>query len=169
MTVGWHLCYGDRMKTILSIAWQSPVRYLFLAVSLIGLWMLRHSLAQALAGNLGASPWELLLLPFVAVVVGSGYAALAISLNTTYVESDGLRLRVRHAPCPWPGSRTLPLAQVAEIRMATRVTSSDTRRNVRYSLQAEMKNGRKIDLFVVSSKGRAEELLRTMKEKLSQA
>jgi len=79
------------MKTILSIAWQSPVRYLFLAVSLIGLWMLRHSLAQALAGNLGASPWELLLLPFVAVVVGSGYAALAISLNTTYVESDASR------------------------------------------------------------------------------
>jgi len=32
-----------------------------------------------------------------------------------------------------------------------------------------MENGRKIDLFVVSSKGRAEELLRTMKEKLSQA
>ncbi len=169
MTLHRHLCYGGRMKTVLSIAWQSPVRYLFLTVSLSMMWLLRHSLVQAVTGKLGSSPWELLLIPFGLVAVGAGYAALAISLNTTYVESDGQRLRVRHSPCPWPGGRTLTLAQLKELRMATRVTSSDTRQNVRYSLQAEMKDGRKVDLFAVSSKSRAQELLRTLKEKLSQA
>lgn len=63
------------------------------------------------------APWIFKLFPIghVAVGLGLAYFVLAGFLNRTVIEVSDRELEVRHEPLPWPGSRKLPAASLAQL------------------------------------------------------
>ena len=59
------------------------------------------------AGEMGGWFIWVFLTPFIAVGLGTGYAALALLLNRTTIRVDGSTLTVDHAPFRWPGRRSI--------------------------------------------------------------
>lgn len=154
------------MKVLLTVPWQSPARFFFPLFSLLILWTFRHSLRQLWAGQFGSSPWELLLIPFLAAALWAGYAALADWLNRTQLESDGRMLRIRHLPIPWPAPADMPLDQIKGLKVAARVVSHDSRPMVTHLLQAELKDGKIIRLLKLNSKKQAQKVLAALREQI---
>jgi hypothetical protein len=109
---------------IFRIRWKWPrVIALPLLVFAVGWNAFLVSWYSGVLGD-GASPSAMLLFPIPHVVVGLvlPYVALAFLVNCTFIEIEDGELRVRHRPLPFPGKRTIKVADVRQLFCVERKT-----------------------------------------------
>jgi hypothetical protein len=97
----------------ISWSWWSPV-FLFLVLFCIawdGFLIFWYQMAFGMN-----APWIFKVFPLIHLAVGVGltYFTIAGFLNRTTIEVAGDVLTVRHGPLPWPGNRTVPVADVEQ-------------------------------------------------------
>jgi hypothetical protein len=127
--------------------WFSPV-YVFL-VFFCAIW---DGILLMFYGVLTVSgaPLFAFLFPLIHVAVGIGltYTTLCGFVNRTVVEVDrDDMLTVRHGPLPWPGAASIPIAEIAQIFVTEkRSTSKNGNPSSTYAVNALAKSGRRVTL-----------------------
>jgi len=137
----------DADGAYVSWRWFRPVT-LFLLVFAIG-WNGFLVGFFTMASKGGAPPvFFLFPLIHVAVGVGIGYAALTGLLNSTTVRVGGGTLRIRHAPLPWTGNRTLRRDEIEQLWCARKVGASKHGSGpVTFEVRARLKGGKSLTLL----------------------
>ena len=131
--------------------WFSP-RYLFMILfcvvwdGFLVFWY-RTALAHPSPGNIA------LWFPIAHVGAGIGltYWTLAGFLNHTTVQVSSGQLSVRHGPLPWPGGRTLPAGDIAQVYREEIARSTRSGTSTSYRLSAVTHDERKRKLLTCSS------------------
>ena len=85
-------------------------------------------------------------LPFVAVGVGLIYLTAAGFLNRTTVTAGHAKVRVRHEPLPWPGSKEHDAASFARLFVRRQVRRGEDSTSVTYALLAATADGGEVAL-----------------------
>lgn len=115
---------------------------------------------QAVFLGLFATMWNGMLLFMAANVVGQGdytilagmslhagvgvamlYYVAACFLNTTQITVNRVGIDVAHGPLPWPGARTLPVADLHQLFVDKRIIRSKNGSTTVYDLKAASKDG----------------------------
>lgn len=88
------------------------------------------------------------LTPFIMVGLGTGYGALGLLLNRTYIHVDKKSLTVRHRPMPWPGRHTLDATRINQLYCSQYVGhQSNGVPQYRMCVMALMADGARIELI----------------------
>ena len=113
-------------------------------------------------GGFGAI-FILFLLPFVAVGVGMIYYSIAGFLNRTTITVKDGTLSVTHAPVPWPGSTSIPAAEISQLFTQevrhTHTSSSRTSNSMRRSRRTSYTYTVKV---IAGSEGREHKLVSSL-------
>lgn len=83
----------------------------------------------------------------LAVGVGMAYFTLCSFLNRTAVLLEGDRLKVVHAPLPWPGARNLAAADLDQLYCREQVTRGKNGTTVTYEVHAALRGGGTVRLL----------------------
>jgi predicted Zn finger-like uncharacterized protein len=126
--------------------WFSPgaIFMVFFCIAWDGFLVFWYSAAMS-----GHAPWIFILFPIIHVAVGVSltYATICTFVNKTFVRvRDGV-LEVRHAPLPWKGNRVLPVDAVEQLYCQQHESRNRNSTTFTYSLNAMMKDGRKLSLL----------------------
>jgi hypothetical protein len=73
------------------------------------------------------------------------YLTLTTLFNRTTLEASRESLSIHHGPLPWPGSRTIPRAELERLGIANRNQSS--KGPITYSLEAWLWNAQKVQIW----------------------
>jgi hypothetical protein len=135
-------------RVILERHWRNPALYPYLVF-----WVLFDGLLLAYyAGLLNEDPWGketgfgALVFPLIQVgsVLFLTYATLCHLVNRTRIAVESGVLSVRHGPLPWPGNRTMAVAELSQLFCEEHVTRKGPRT---YSVNALLKAGGKVTLL----------------------
>lgn len=121
--------------------WFSP-KFIFLTLFCLfwdGFLVFWYGMALA-SGNLIMTVFPVL---HVAVGIGLTYWVVCGYLNTTTLTLDGSRMRVRHSPLPWPGSRDYAIAEVRQLYCEEKVSRGRNGVSYTYNLGALLHDGRR--------------------------
>jgi hypothetical protein len=130
--------------------WYSPFYLLLVLFCLVWAGILvswyRTGIGRQGPGDLAL--WFPLL--HVAVGLNLVYATVAGFVNHTTVQLSSHGLTIRHGPLPWPGGRTIPASQIAQVyyeRTEFPVYEAAWGRNVHHGFGVETRDGRKRTLL----------------------
>jgi hypothetical protein len=141
-------CHKDESGVTLSRPWFD-----WLAVAAVPfclLWMGALALAYTLTLRRAVPAWivHVMLAPFLVAGIYLAYATIARFVNRTRIHLAPGALVIRHGPLPWPGNRTIPVADVRQLcckQTANRDYTGDTW--VTHTLVATLDDGREIELL----------------------
>lgn len=146
--VGYREGAATRPTLSLVRRWFKPLQHIFTFLfSLIWCSFLVFWYTMAAAGQ---APLLFFLFPLIHVAVGIFlfYTSLAGFLNKTYIEVDGERIRVRHAPLPWIGGKELPSQNVRQLYCTSRTRrTKNGGSSTTYNVQVALHSGRPVDLL----------------------
>jgi hypothetical protein len=131
--------------------WSSPI-HLFLVLFCV-VWIgILVSWYQAELGRPHPRDFALWF-PLLHVVVGLNlaYATVAGFVNHTLVRAASGELTIRHGPLPWPGGRTIPAREIAQIYREEIVIGDPGDRIRQYRLGVETHDGRRRTLLTCHS------------------
>lgn len=145
--------------------WFSPV-HLFTAffallwngfmVMWFGIAIFQGEAVMALFGSLHA-----------AVGIGIAYLSLTGFVNSTRVSLEQGVLTIKHGPLPWPGSGSWKKADLAQLYGEERINRGRNGTTVQYSLNAMLRDGRRVQLLKgLTEKAQVLWLERTLENRL---
>ncbi len=126
--------------------WRSLKYWFFAVFSVFWMGFLVMWYGMAL---LSGAPLVFLLFPLIHLAVGVGlvYVTAAGFLNRTHLRvADGV-LTVTHGPVPWPGNRSIPLAELEQLYTEEKVARGKNGVTVTYDLKGVLRNGRRVSIF----------------------
>lgn len=140
--------FGDRL--VIRRSWFTPALFflLFFCIAWDGFLVFWYSMAlfgNPANGNAGFE-WLAILFPICHVAVGVGltYSVIAGFLNRTWITVDRELLRIRHAPVPWRGNRSL---SVEDIKALESEYTHNSNGNGQLALCVHHEDGRQVTLL----------------------
>lgn len=134
-------------RVVITRRWFTPVHIFTLIFAVIWNMIVFGFFWAAMIGD-GGSFLLFFSLPFFAAGISIAYFSLAGLLNTTTIELAGGALSVRHQPLPWPGTPSIPAAEISQLYSIERVhhhsssSSSGSRRtSTSYSYEVRIIHG----------------------------
>ena len=128
-----------------------------------------YAMATGIGADLpGPMKWVFLIFPIGHVAVGLGlvYAILTMLFNRTTVRVRHGELSVSHGPIFYPGSKSLPVDDIAQLYCTVELNpGKHGAANLRHPLHAQLKSGRSV-VLIKSSTNR--NLLRAVEQLLEQ-
>lgn len=94
------------------------------------------------------APWIMVVFPVAHVAVGVGltYFVLCGLLNRTVIDVESGRFTVRHGPLPWPGNRTIDIADLKQLYCRRKLHSSRNGTSEAFELHAILADGKQLKL-----------------------
>lgn len=124
--------------------WFAPVHLFLLVFALFWNGFMVMWFSIALAQGITAMA---LFGSFHAIIgIGVGYGALAGLINSTRISLEGGLLSVRHGPLPWVGAGDWKKEDLAQLYGEQRVISGKNGRRTTFSLNAMLRDGRRVTL-----------------------